>query len=136
MHDEPSGKLRRIERDVDRRMREIAESDEIKRLPGAGAPLRDTSHTGETWAAKHILENANATPEWADLRKEIEAREERIRRRAVAHREWLHDRARLLSELPADRIVEHAPRDDDARPSRARRDRERGRRGERAHPPL
>ena len=54
MHDEPSGKLRRIERDVDRRMREIAESDEIKRLPGAGAPLRDTSHTGETWAAKHV----------------------------------------------------------------------------------
>ena len=108
MHDEGSAKLRRIERDVDRRMREIAESDEIKRLPGAGAPLRDTSHTGETWAARHILENANAAPEWADLRKDIEARVERIRRRVSAHREWLHDRARLLAELPADRIVEHA----------------------------
>ena len=108
MHDEASGKLRRIERDVDRRMREIAESDEIKRLPGAGAPLRDTSHSGDTWAAKHILENANATPEWAELRKDIEAREERLRRRAAAHREWLHDRARLLSDLPADRIVEYA----------------------------
>jgi len=108
MHDEPSEKLRRIERDVDRRWRDIAESDEIKRLPGAGAPLRDTGHSGETWAAKHILENANAAPEWADLRKDIEAREERVRRRAVAHREWLHDRARLLSELPADRIVEYA----------------------------
>jgi len=108
MQDEPSPKLTRIERDVERRLREIANAEEIKRLPGAGAPLRDTSHTGETWAAKHILENANAAPEWADLRKDIEAREERLRRRVNAHREWLHDRARLLAELPADRIIEYA----------------------------
>jgi hypothetical protein len=108
MQDEPSPKLTRIERDVERRLREIANAEEIKGLPGAGAPLRDTSHTGETWAAKHILENANAAPEWADLRKDIEAREERLRRRVNAHREWLHDRARLLAELPGDRIIEYA----------------------------
>jgi hypothetical protein len=108
MQDEPSPKLTRIERDVERRLREIANAEEIKGLPGAGAPLRDTSHTGETWAAKHILENANAAPEWADLRKDIEAREERLHRRVNAHREWLHDRARLLAELPADRIIEYA----------------------------
>ena len=107
MRDEPSAKLRRIERDVDRKMREIVESTRIEQLPGAGQPLRDTSHSGETWAAGHVLENANAVPEWADLRKDIEAREERIRRRVVAHREWLHDRARLLAEVPADRIVDY-----------------------------
>ncbi len=108
MHDEPSPKLRRIEREVERQMREIAESEETKRLPGAGVPLQDTTGHDETWAARHVLENANASPEWADLRKEIEARIDRIRRRATAHREWLHDRTRLLTELPADRIVETA----------------------------
>jgi DnaJ-like protein len=103
---EKSAKLERIERDVERRLREVVESVETQKLPGTGAPLRDTSHTGETWAARHILENANAAPEWADLRKDIETRLERIHRRVTAHREWLHDRARLLAEVPADRIVE------------------------------
>ena len=103
---EKSARLQRIERDVERRLREVVESVEIQKLPGAGAPLRDTSHSGETWAARHILENANAAPEWADLRKDIDGRLGKIHLRVGAHREWLHDRARLLAEVPADRIVE------------------------------
>ena len=104
--EDKSAKLQRIERDVERRLREIVESEEISSLPGAGQPLRDTSHTGDTWAARHILENANAAPEWADLRRDIDARLDKIHLRVTAHREWLHDRARLLAEVPADRIVE------------------------------
>jgi Asp-tRNA(Asn)/Glu-tRNA(Gln) amidotransferase A subunit family amidase len=101
---ERSPKLERIERDVERRLREIAES--VTSLPGAGAPLRDTSHTGETWAARHIMENANAAPGWADLRRDIDERLARLHRRVAAHREWLHDRTKLLAEVPADRILE------------------------------
>jgi len=44
-----------------------------------------------TWAARHLMRNANAAPEWADLRKDIDDRVERLRRRVAAHREWLHD---------------------------------------------
>ena len=49
-----------------------------------------------------------ATPEWVDLRREIEGRCTRIRRRLAAHREWLQDRTRFLAELPAERIVDAA----------------------------
>ena len=83
-------------------------SDEDKPgLPGEGAPLPD-DHAGpaDTWAARHVMRNANAAPEWVELRKEIDEGTARLRRRLVAHREWLHDRTRLLAELPADRIVD------------------------------
>jgi len=70
-----------------------------------------------TWAARHIMRNANAVPEWADLRKDIDERVDRLRRRVAAHREWLHDRTLLLTELPAERIVEvaHATSERDRR---------------------
>lgn len=70
-----------------------------------------------TWAARHIMRNANAAPEWADLRKDIDERVERLRRRVAAHREWLHDRTLLLAELPAERILEvsHATAERDRR---------------------
>lgn len=106
--DERSAKLRRTEGDVDRRIREVLESTQIGKLPGAGRPFADTSHTGDGWAAKHIVENANASSEWADLRKEIDARIDKLRTRVKAHRQWLHDRTLLLSEVAADRVVETA----------------------------
>jgi hypothetical protein len=68
------------------------------------AEYDDEGHP-ETWAARHVMRQANAVPEWADLRKEIDERASRIRLRLRAHREWLHDRTRLLAELPAERIV-------------------------------
>ncbi len=60
----------------------------------------------ETWAARHIMRNADAVPAWVDLRKDIDARLGLLRRRNAAHHQWLHDRTRLLAELPADRIVD------------------------------
>lgn len=59
----------------------------------------------ETWAARHIMRNAGAVPEWVDMRRDIEEQVSRIRHRLRAHHEWLHDRTRLLAELPADRIL-------------------------------
>jgi len=68
----------------------------------------DDGGSPDTWAARHIMRNAGAQPDWVELRAEIEQRVDRVRLRLRAHREWLHDRTRLLAELPADRIVEAA----------------------------
>lgn len=107
MDDPRSPKLRRIERGVEERLQELAEAGELRALPGEGAPLpRDDDGPDETWAARHILKTAEAVPEWVDLRKDIDRRVALIRRRYAAHREWLHDRTRYLTQLPAERIVE------------------------------
>jgi hypothetical protein len=106
--DEPrSPKLRRIEESVERRIDQLVERGELRGLPGEGAPLReDDPRTDDGWAARHVMRQAEATPAWVDLRKDIEAQRARIKRRFAAHREWLHDRTRFLAELPADRIVD------------------------------
>ena len=107
MDERPGTKLRRIERGVHEKLRELAESGQLRGLPGEGAPL-DLRDDGpeDTWAARRVMKNAEAVPEWVDLRRDIDRRIAQIRRRQTAHREWLHDRARLLTELPAERIVE------------------------------
>jgi len=106
--DDPrSPKLRKIEEGVERRIDHLVESGELRGLPGEGAPLReDDPRTDDGWAARHVMRQAEAVPAWVDLRKDIEARRARIKRRFAAHREWLHDRTRFLAELPADRIVD------------------------------
>ncbi len=108
MADEPrSPGLRRIESGVEQRLRELAEQGQLKGLPGEGAPLpEDSGPEDETWAARHVMRQANLVPPWIDLRKEIDERRARIARRLNAHREWLHDRTLLLPQLPADRIVD------------------------------
>ena len=111
MRDQPADTrtpgLRRIERGVEQRIHELIEAGELSGLPGEGAPLRDEDgRTDDGWAARHVMRNAEAVPEWVDLRKEIDERVARIRRRFRAHREWLHDRTLLLAQLPADRIVD------------------------------
>ena len=73
----------------------------------------------ETWAARHIMRNAGAVPEWVDLRKDIDDRLALLRRRNAAHHQWLHDRTRLLAELPAERIVD-AVKATEARDARVR----------------
>lgn len=104
--DAPSG-LRRIERRVDDQIRDLAEAGELSGLPGEGAPLRDDDpRHDEGWAARHVMRSADAVPEWVDLRREIDDRAARIRRRYQAHREWLHDRTLLLGRLSADRIID------------------------------
>lgn len=100
-------KLRRIERDVEHRIREMNETGQLRGLAGHGAPLPDDDGgPPDTWAARRLMRNAGAQPEWADLRKDIDTRTEKLRLRVHAHRQWLHDRTRLLAELPADRILE------------------------------
>ena len=106
MDDGRSAKLKKIEQGVEHSIHELAERGELRDLPGQGKPLRDDEGTDPGWAARHILRNANAVPEWADLRREIEERRARISRRLIAHREWLHDRTRFIAELPADRILD------------------------------
>jgi len=79
-------------------------ADKKSPMPG---PL-ETADDGpaDTWAARHIMRNAGAVPEWVDLRKDIDEHLALLRRRNAAHHQWLHDRTRLLAELPADRIVD------------------------------
>jgi hypothetical protein len=102
-----SEKLRRIEAGVENVIRELVEKGELRGLPGEGRPLRDDDPVqDEGWAARHVMRQASATPEWALLRREIDEGRRRIARRLAAHRQWLHDRTRLVAELPADRILE------------------------------
>jgi hypothetical protein len=105
--DQRSPKLRKIDDGVERRIRELAEEGELRGLPGEGGPIRDDDPgTDDGWAARHIMRQAEAVPAWIDLRREIEERRARIKRRMAAHRQWVHDRTRFLAELPAERIVE------------------------------
>jgi hypothetical protein len=107
--DGPAARLRRIERRIDEQIRELADNGELSKLPGEGAPiLDDDPDAGERWAARHLAQNANLTPEFVELRREIAGRRDRIIRRLRAHRDWLSDRAVLLHDLPAERILDAA----------------------------
>jgi len=105
----PAARLRRRERRIDDRLRELAEMGELSKLPGEGAPLVDDDpHAGERWAARHVAKNANLAPEFVELRREIAERRDRLVRRLRAHRDWLSDRADMLRDLPAERILDAA----------------------------
>jgi len=109
MDDGLTPRLRRLERRVEEQLRELAEIGELSNVPGEGAPLvEDDPHAGDRWAARHIAKNANLTPEFVELRREIADRRERLVRRLRAHRSWLADRASLLRDLPAERILDAA----------------------------
>ena len=98
-----------MERRIDEQIRELASAGELNNLPGEGAPLVDDDpDAGESWASRHLAKNANLTPEFVELRREITGRRERIVRRLRSHREWLSDRAALLHDLPAERILDAA----------------------------
>ena len=107
-----------MERRIDEQLRELADTGELSKLPGEGAPIVDDDpDAGERWAARHLAKNANLTPEFVEMRREIAGRRDRIVRRLRAHRDWLADRAALLTDLPAERILDaaRATRDFDAR---------------------
>ena len=110
-------------REVEDRLRSIVEPDALRGIPGAGAPLPPDpdAGAGPAWAARHVMRNANAVPDWVDLRREIDERTARIRRRLRAHADWLEDRAALVQELPADRILA-ATRATERRDERVRRE--------------
>jgi hypothetical protein len=107
--DGPALRLRRIERRIEEQLRELAEMGELSNVPGEGAPLVDDDpDAGDRWAARHVAKNANVMPEFVELRREIAERRDRLARRLRAHRSWLADRAALLSDLPAERILDAA----------------------------
>ena len=109
MDDAADARLRRREHGVDEQLRELAEMGELANLPGEGVPLvDDDAGAGDAWAARHIAKNANITPEFVELRREIADRRDRLVRRLRAHREWLEVRAALLRDLPAERILDAA----------------------------
>lgn len=109
MHEGPEERLRRLERRIDEQLRELAEMGALSGLPGEGAPLVDDDpEAGDRWAARHVAKNANLTPEFVELRREIADRRDRIVRRLRAHRAWLAGRAALLADLPAERILDTA----------------------------
>ena len=109
MDDGPTTRLRRIERRIEEQLRELAEMGELSSVPGEGAPLVDDDPgAGDRWAARHVAKNANVTPEFVELRREIADRRDRLVRRLRAHRSWLADRAALLRDLPAERILDAA----------------------------
>jgi hypothetical protein len=118
VEDGPDARLRRREHRIDEQLRELANMGELAKLPGEGAPLVDDDPgAGDRWAARHVAKNANVTPEFVELRREIADRRDRIVRRLRAHRVWLEDRAAMLNHLPAERIVDaaRATTDHDAR---------------------
>jgi len=107
--DGPGARLRRREHRIDEQLRELAEMGELTKLPGEGAPLVDDDrNAGDRWAARHVAKQANLTPEFVELRREIADRRDRLVRRLRAHREWLDERALLLRDLPAERILDAA----------------------------
>lgn len=109
MDDGPGARLRRLERRIDAELAELASIGQLSDLPGEGEPLVDDDpDAGDRWAARHIAKNADLAPEFVELRREIAGRRDRLVRRLRAHREWLADRAALLGDLPAERIVDAA----------------------------
>jgi len=107
--DGPDARLRRREHRIDEQLRDLAEMGELAKLPGEGAPLVDGDpNAGARWAARHVAKNANVTPEFVELRREIADRRDRLVRRLRAHRLWLEDRAALVRDLPAERILDAA----------------------------
>lgn len=109
MDEGPTARLRRIERGIEEQLRELADMGELSNVPGEGAPLVDDDpDAGDRWAARHIAKNADLAPEFVELRREIADRRDRLVRRLRAHRSWLADRAALLEDLPAERILDAA----------------------------
>jgi hypothetical protein len=109
VEDGPESRLRRRERRIDEQLRELAQMGELSNLPGEGAPIVDDDpNAGERWAARHVAKQADLTPEFVELRREIADRRERLVRRLRTHRDWLTDRAALLHDLPAEKILDAA----------------------------
>jgi hypothetical protein len=107
--DGPESRLRRREHRIDEQLRELSEMGELSKLPGEGAPLIDDDpDAGDRWAARHVAMQANLTPEFVELRREIADHRDRIVRRLRAHRDWLEGRGALLKGLPAERIIDAA----------------------------
>ena len=107
--DDASERPRPLAENGDHEIRAAAERGDLSGLPGEGRPLprhEEEEALGDRWAAAHVLRGANAAPEWADLRREIDEGTSRLVRRIRLHREWLAARSASLRTLPAERILD------------------------------
>jgi hypothetical protein len=100
-------RLRRLQAEIERQIAEAAERGDLAGLAGEGRPLpRDPDDgAGERWAAAHVLRNAEAAPEWIDLRKRIFAERDALARRVRAHQEWHDARRKALERLHAEALL-------------------------------
>ncbi len=101
-------RLRRIERSIEERLRRMSEDGELAQLPGEGRPLPLEGLEGPRWAAFHLMKNNRLLPQWAEMRKEIDAESARLGAAVRRHTKWADRRAAELRELPAERILEGA----------------------------
>ena len=109
--DDPQQRLPRVRQGVEQQLAEAAKRGELSGLEGEGRALSrdpDDATAPERWAAAHVLRNANAAPEWADLRRDLFAARDALARRIRAHRRWLLSRRAALGAAPAERVLEHA----------------------------
>ena len=122
MSETPEHRLRKIEGRVERQIRELRESGDLRSLPGEGAPFPPDpdADAGDAWAARHLARTAKARPAWAELRLDIAERRERLIARLRAHERWLEQRRSLVARMSAERIVaeDAATREVDARTRR------------------
>lgn len=108
--DDAVERLRRLDGDVERQIRDAIERGELAHLDGEGRPLPHDADDGlgERWAAAHVVRSAGMSPEWVELRRDIHERREELVRRARAHAAWLVSRRMELSSIAAERILDHA----------------------------
>lgn len=94
------------ERSIEERLRGMSERGELGRLPGEGQPLPLEGDDGPWWAAFHVMKQNRVLPQWAEMRKDIDAESERLLARVRRHLAWVDRRAADLRRLPAERIIE------------------------------
>lgn len=102
--------LRQVERSMEERLRRMSEAGELAGLPGEGRPLRLEGEDGPRWAAFHLMKNNRLLPDWAEMRKEIDAEGARLVRRLGRHLAWVDRCGVELRRLPAERVVAAARR--------------------------
>ena len=105
-------KLPEWESAIDKQIREAQQRGDFDNLPGAGKPLTDEPWEGEWAMAYHVLKQAGETLPWILLGREIEATQERVRRRLEQARTLAPEqrslaRQRFLQEAEAlDKLLE------------------------------
>jgi hypothetical protein len=67
---------------IEEKVREAHDAGGFDNLRGEGKPLRldDGSYAGENWLGYHLMQEAGVLPDWLEMRKEIIAEREDVRR--------------------------------------------------------
>ena len=79
--------MRDWKRIVDRLTQDVIGDGDVSKLPGAGKPLdlQDSAHTpADQRTAFKIMQDHNVIPDWMNMGKELDKREEELRRQAIS----------------------------------------------------